>query len=152
MEEQSGEAVTVPVPKENISIAFTGYGPGKQHDGSVKIKESTLAHTRGIFSGTVTFDMATISTTPDKLVEHLKSKDFFDVTVYPTASFMITGGTTSEIKGTLTIRGISKPATLPLEWDAVTESYKSTVRVNMEDFGIKQTFANSEFVVTISVK
>ncbi len=151
-EEQEGTAPSVLVSHENITVAFTGYGPGKQHDGTVKIKASTLAHTRGVFSGSVTFDMATIATTPDKLVEHLKSKDFFDVAVHPTASFMITGGTTSEIKGTLTIKGVSKPATLPIEWDAVSESYKSTVRVNMEDFGIKQTFADKEFVVTISVK
>lgn len=151
-EEQTTDAPSTLVRPEQIVVAFTGYGPGKQHDGTISVKESTLSHTRGIFSGSVTFDMSTISTTPEQLVNHLKSKDFFDIAVYPTASFMITGGTTSEVNGTLTIKGVSKPVTLPIEWDAVAEAYKSTVRVNMEEFGIKQTFADKEFVVKLTIK
>ena len=148
----SGETRITP---ERIEIAFTGYGPGgKIEHGSVKAKESTLVRTGGVFSGGVVFDMNTITSVPvkDQLITHLKSDDFFNVAVHPTAVFTITSATQAQIKGTLTMKGITKEVTLPISHESATGVYSSTVRVNMEAFGIKQTFTDKEFLLEVSVK
>ena len=57
-----------------------------------------------------------ISVTSDHLTGHLKSKDFFDVDKYPTATFTSTAvtahGMTATISGLLTVKGKSTPVTL----------------------------------------
>lgn len=140
------------VSADRVSVSFKGYGPGKEHEGTVGVKESTLSLQEGVFSGAVVLDMATIASSPDQLVTHLKSADFFDVTKYPAATFTIGEATTAFVKGVLTMKGVSQAVTLPVSYDATTKQYSSTVKINMELFGIKQTFANKEFVVNITVK
>lgn len=152
-------AAEVPVKEEAISadrivVSFTGYGPGKEEHGTVKAKSSTLAHTGLVFKGGVVFDMTSISDNAGKalLEKDLKSTKFFDVAKYPTATFTVTNTTGSQVKGDLTIKGVTVPVTLPVVYDAATSTYSSTTRVNMELFGIKQTFADKEFVLTVTVK
>jgi hypothetical protein len=148
-------APTVLIPASDIAVLFTGYGPGgKVENGSLKVKESTLTNTRGVFGGSVVFDMNTITSVPikDTLIKHLKSSDFFDAAKYPTATFAITGATSTEIKGDLTMKGITQPVTLPVAHNATTGAYTSKIRINMELFGIKQTFTDKEFVLDITVK
>ncbi len=140
------------VPAGNISIAFSGYGPGKQHDGTVAVKSSTLKNDNGTFSGGIVIDMNAITSSPAQMVSHLKTDAFFDTAKYPTATFAITSSTKSEIKGNLTLKGVSKAVTLPVTYDATAKTYTSTVRINMELFGIKQTFADKEFVVKVTIK
>ena len=50
--------------------------------------------------------------TPEKLVGHLSSADFFDVENFPTAKFEITSVEGNTAKGMLTIRGISHEETV----------------------------------------
>jgi len=137
-----------------ISVKYSGYGPGgKEEHGSVSAKESTLVRADDVFSGSVTFDMNSITSVPVKetLINHLKSKEFFDADTYPTATFVIAGATALQIKGDLTLRGITQSVTLPIT-KVSDGSYSSTVRVNMELFGIKQTFADKEFVLELAVR
>jgi polyisoprenoid-binding protein YceI len=65
----------------------------------------------------VNIKVNTINTGIPKLDEHLKSKAFFDVDQYPTATFVsdkvkVTGKTTAKVTGILTVHGVSKPVTL----------------------------------------
>ena len=136
----------------DIAVAFTGYGPGKSHDGTISVKESTLVRTGENFKGSVVFDMNSINSTPDRLVTDLKSSRFFDAAKYPTATFTVTESTGDQLKGNLTIKGVTQPVTLPIAYDVATSSFTSTVRVNMELFGIKQALADKDFVVKITVK
>ena len=50
--------------------------------------------------------------TPEKLVGHLKSTDFFDVENYPEATFVITGAGDNSVTGMMTIRGITHEETV----------------------------------------
>src|SRR5690606_35721546 len=72
----------------------------------------------------------------DKLVNHLKSDDFFGVEKYPTAKFEITkvvsqGNDQYLVTGNLTIKATTKeiefPATIKAEGEALTASAQITV-------------------------
>lgn len=143
------------IEANRITANYTGYGPaGKVENGSVSVSNSSLVKVGNRFEGSVVFDMNTITSAPvkDMLIRHLKSADFFDVEKYPTTTFDITSSTDTEIKGNLTMKGFTKQVTLPVKYDSTTGVYSSTVRVNMEDYGIKQAFTDNEFVLTVSVK
>ena len=87
------------------------------HDGTFHALEGNLQFTEGqLAGGKVTFDIATLKVTnmPEddenyaKLTGHLLSPDFFDAEQFPNATFEITNVSEDEIKGNLTIKGISK--------------------------------------------
>ncbi|MBP7497411.1 MAG: YceI family protein [Bacteroidales bacterium] len=91
------------------------------HEGNISLKAGSLKIEKDkIISGSFTIDMNTIVCTDlkdkeynDKLTGHLKSSDFFDVAKFNTATFTINkpvdiSKAVTEIKGTLTIKGISK--------------------------------------------
>lgn len=76
-----------------------------------------------IVGGQITMDMTTITPTdenydekagktPEKLVSHLSSDDFFAVDRYPTATFKITGTKENMVLGELTIRGKTNAETI----------------------------------------
>jgi polyisoprenoid-binding protein YceI len=78
----------------------------------VKTFEASL--TDGLLSGSA--QIASLELKDENLRAHLLAPDFFDAEVYPTVSFTTTSsdvrGTTVVFEGEVTIRGISKPATL----------------------------------------
>lgn len=101
------------------------------HNGTVKLKSGKIALNKGaITGGDFEIDMTTLDNedipagkTRDKLVGHLKSDDFFGVEKFPTAQFKITkvkafpkpkpDGSTHNISGKLTIKGITHPVAFP---------------------------------------
>ncbi len=91
------------------------------HSGDVKLTDGTVTVTDGkITGGNFTVDLTTINPTdenydsekdrtPEKLVGHLSSDDFFAVEQHPEATFEITGSEGSTVIGNLTIRGKTNP-------------------------------------------
>jgi polyisoprenoid-binding protein YceI len=79
---------------------------------------------------------------------HVKAADFFDVEKYPTASFASTGvrkdGEKYVIDGEFTLRGVTKPVELKLEFNGVNPGmghgevagFEASVVLNRKDFGI----------------
>ena len=79
---------------------------------------------------------------------HLKAADFFDVEKYPTASFVSTGvrtdGDDYVLDGEFTLRGVTKPIELKLEFNGVNPGmghgevagFEASVVLNRKDFGI----------------
>ena len=68
----------------------------------------------------VTVDAASIDFGHAKLNEHAKSPDMFDVSKFPTATYKGTlagfkNGAPTEVKGELTLHGITKPVTLKID-------------------------------------
>ena len=97
-----------------------------------------------------TIKIADIVTGLPELDKHLKSKLFFDVEHFPTATFVskkidITGKSTAKVEGILTLHGISKPVTLnvvmnkvgqnPIN-DKTTVGFSATTDIKRSDFGI----------------
>lgn len=92
---------------------------------------------------------ASVSTGNDDRDAHLKSADFFDVEHYPTITFASTGvkprrENTWELAGDLTVRGITRPITLQVDFDGGSASpmgderigFSAATDVNREDFGL----------------
>ena len=121
----------------------------------------------GIFSlptGTLTLDpknptaakvsveipIANLNTGVPKLNEHLATAQFFDAAKFPTASFVSTGvkvdGTTADISGNLTIKGITKPVVLdatfygagtpPMGAKKPMIGFNATTTIKRSDFGL----------------
>ena len=80
--------------------------------------------------------------------EHVKSADFFDVEKYPTATFVSTGvradGDDYVLDGDFTLKGVTKPVALTLEFNGVNPGmghgevagFEASVVLNRKDFGI----------------
>ncbi|MEJ7935632.1 YceI family protein [Sphingobium sp. AN558] len=68
----------------------------------------------------VTVPVANLTTGIPALDQHLAKPEFFDAAKFPTATFVSTAvkveGTSAEIAGNLTIKGITKPVTLDAEF------------------------------------
>jgi polyisoprenoid-binding protein YceI len=95
----------------------------------------------------VEVDVSSINTGIGKRDEHLRSADFFDAAKYPkivfTANQARREGGKLLLKGTLTLRGVSKPVEIPFQEaqglngaDTPTWSYRAAVPLNRLDFGL----------------
>jgi polyisoprenoid-binding protein YceI len=96
----------------------------------------------------VAIDMASISSGDASRDAHLRSADLFDVEQYPTATFRSTGltvdGSTGALSGELTIKGVTRPVTLAVDflgevtdpWGGERAIFSAGGRINREDWGI----------------
>lgn len=108
---------------EKHRISWTGSMPAATHEGLLSPKTAKIAiDEKGqIKTLMVELDMQSIDVTDlegssrKKLINHLRSEDFFHVEKYPTAGFTLTSHEGDKMQGTLTIRGVSKPFTLPVK-------------------------------------
>lgn len=124
---------------------------------------TTVRGSLGAVSGTITFDpdtpaisaveatidVAGISTGVEDRDNHLRSGDFFDVENYPHIVFKSTdvevlNNGEANITGDLTIRDVTKPVTLKVEYLGSGNSpfgdtragFEATTSINREDFGL----------------
>jgi polyisoprenoid-binding protein YceI len=89
-----------------------------------------------------------ITTNNEQRDAHIKSADFFDVDNYPTATFSSTGlranGDGYVLDGEFTLKGVTKPISLELEFNGVNPGmghgevagFEASVVLNRKDFGI----------------
>lgn len=96
----------------------------------------------------VDIDMASVSSGDQSRDDHLRSPDFFDVENHPTATFRSTAvsvaGTTGRIFGNLTIRGVTNPVVLDVEylghatdpWANERSVFSASATINREDWGL----------------
>ena len=98
----------------------------------------------------VTVDMNSIDFGMPKLNDHAKSAELFDAAKYPTATFTgkftkFNGASPTEIDGTLTMHGVTKPVTLKIDSFLCKQNPMSkkevcgadaTGTINRADFGV----------------
>jgi polyisoprenoid-binding protein YceI len=92
------------------------------HTGNIKMSAASLKMAGGaVTAGSFTIDMKSMvptdsgynkEKTPEMLVGHLSSPDFFDVATNPTSTFEIKSVEGNTIKGMLTVRGKSNEETI----------------------------------------
>ncbi len=132
-----------------------------------KVRHLTVSNVKGDFSkakGVVTLDdqditkltveltidAASVNTGHAKRDEHLRSPDFFDVTQYPTITFVSkkaikAGMNKLKVIGNLTIHGTTKEITVDVEaptpevkdpWGNFRRGATATANINRRDFGL----------------
>lgn len=131
------------------------------------VRHMMISKVRGSFenfSGTVNFnpadlaagsievsiDAASINTRNEQRDGHLKSADFLDAETYPTITFKSTGATLSganegQLLGDLTIRGVTKPVALDVEyagtalspWGLTSAGFSAATKINRKDWGLE---------------
>jgi polyisoprenoid-binding protein YceI len=94
-------------------------------------------------------DIASVDTNQNQRDEHLKSADFFDAAKYPKISFKSTSFTKDgddeyTLVGDLTIKDVTKPVTLAVEFGGSTADFygntkagfEITGKINRKEFGL----------------
>ncbi|MGV0675404.1 YceI family protein [Mycolicibacterium fortuitum] len=102
----------------------------------------------GTPSVSATIDVNSIDTRNEQRDAHVRSADFFDAEHYPTATFASTGvrpdGDDYIVDGDFTLKGVTKPVSLKLEYNGVNPGmgqgavagFEASVVLNRKDFGI----------------
>jgi polyisoprenoid-binding protein YceI len=96
----------------------------------------------GDVKGVVTVAAASVDTKNSKRDKHLRSADFFDIDNHPDISFAVDGASPADggvrVTGSLTIRGITRPAALNATVSSVDGelSLDGELDVNRTDFGM----------------
>jgi polyisoprenoid-binding protein YceI len=96
-----------------------------------------------------TIEVASVNTREPKRDDHLRSADFFDAAKFPQMTFRSTkvekvSATKAKLTGDLTLRGVTKPVTLDVEytapvkspWGATVVGAVATGKINRQDFGV----------------
>lgn len=120
---------------------------GSFRDFAVKVEtvEANPAASRVTF----TIQAASIDTGNADRDKHLRSADFFDVEKFPTITFVSTaiapkGNNRFDVTGTLTMHGVSKEITLPVEFTGTMKDpmgntkagFDTSTTLNRKDYGI----------------
>jgi polyisoprenoid-binding protein YceI len=129
-------------------MVSTVRGQFRKYGGSVKIDPKDF--TRSTFEGEV--DVASIDTGNPDRDNHLRTGDFFDAPNHPKIRFRSTrvegkagaGGDEYRVTGDLTIRGVTRPVTLDVEFHGTQKNHYGTTvagvtargTINRKDFGV----------------
>ncbi|WP_407520020.1 YceI family protein [Methylobacterium oryzisoli] len=139
------------------SIRFSGVQVGTAFSGRFERFEARIAFDAEkpeAGRATVLIDLASARTGDAQRDQALPQKDWFDVRSVPQARFEATrfvarGGGDYDAVGTLTIRGASRPLTLPFHLDLDGGQARATGRVTLvrTDFGVGQgAWASGQWV------
>ena len=98
----------------------------------------------------MTIQAASFSTGDANRDAHVKSADFLEVETYPTLAFKSTsikpaGGNRYKVTGDFTVRDVTRPLTLDVEFEGVVQDpygnqrigFSATGEINREEFGVK---------------
>lgn len=110
----------------------------------------------------VTIAMASVNSGDQSRDDHLRSEDFFDVDRWPEARFVSTSvvwaGTSGEVTGNLTIKEVTRPVVLAVEylghvvdpWDNHRAVFTATSTIDREDWDLTWNLplANGGLVVS----
>ena len=124
----------------NVSGQFTKF------DVDVQTQDEDFMTAKLVF----TADVDSVTTGNEQRDGHLKSADFLDVTNYPQLKFVATkyesvdNDGSYELYGDLTIRGVTKPVKLDVEfggiikdpWGHARAGFSISGKINRKDFGL----------------
>ncbi|WP_310397357.1 YceI family protein [Hymenobacter sp.] len=114
--------------------------------GTIRLREGSVV-TAGqvVRAARVVVDMATIAHEQAPLAEHLRNADFFDVAKFPTAVFELTEFRAGKARGTLTLKGTTKPVEFPVTVTPAPDGglrLRGTATLDRTEFGINYNSAS----------
>lgn len=112
----------------------------------------------------VEIDVASVDSNHADRDKHLRNADFLDVKTYPKASFVSTkvektGENTAKVTGDFTLKGITKPVVLDVNyigggkdpWGGYRQGFEATTQFPLKDFGIDYDLGPASQVVDIYI-
>jgi polyisoprenoid-binding protein YceI len=145
----------------NAKIDFVGTKPsGDKHDGGFKQFAGKMEMAdQGPSKIAIDIETDSLWSDAEKLTNHLKGSDFFEVQAYPKATFVstkivskATGGSTHEVTGDLTLHGATKSITFPIKVTGGDEIILSSdFTISRKEFGITYGEGMIDDAVQISV-
>jgi len=111
--------------------------------------ELTVAEDLGLSGATATIQTASVDTRNETRDNHLRSAEILDVERYPAMTFVTAGvradGDRHLVDGTLTIRNVTRPVTLEVEfngsgtdpWGGTRVGFTASTQVSRKDYGIE---------------
>lgn len=113
----------------------------------------------------LTIRATSIDTRNEQRDEHLRSNEFFAMDTHPTITFVSTAVTPAgpidfEITGDLTIKGVTRPVTVPFQFHGVATDpfgnrragFEGSVTINRKDYGVTWNAALETGGVLVSDK
>lgn len=147
----SDAGLTLPLSPENTRIEFVGTHVGEKPDprkgsfGNFTGKLQVDPASQTLQSVSLDIETASLQTEFDKLTDHLKSPDFFDVRNHPKATFQSTKIEPAadkagkfQITGNLTLHGVTKEISAPasLQIGPTGPSLRSELTLDRSEFGM----------------
>ena len=142
-------------------LEWTGKKLGGEHYGEIQLASGYLTFTKNkLTGGTFEIDMTSITCVDitdvksnKRLVDHLKSDDFFSVNKFPLTRFEITkveykSKTDCIVTGNLTIKAKSNPLTFPVTFNIINDVMTASATMNFDrskydiKFGSQSFFEN----------
>jgi len=130
---------------KHLMIA-TVSGIFKKFDATIDVNEEDLSDAQISFEA----DVDSVDTKNEQRDTHLKSDDFFNAESFPKLTFKSTsikndGGNEYKVTGDLTVRDITKPVTLQVEyngkvtdpWGQERMGFELNGKINRKEFGLK---------------
>lgn len=171
-EGSAAEEVVVESPEPRVfvfesesKIGFIGSKPTALHKGSFGNFTGffTVLGDRIDVDGVhrVSIDMASVTTDEDKLTEHLKGEDFFDVKKFPVTTFTLlkmnaseaqssAGANGYDVVGLLDLHGVKKkitfPATVVVGEDSDSLAMRAKFSIDRKQFGIEYAGAADDLI------
>ncbi|HEY1381301.1 MAG TPA: YceI family protein [Gemmataceae bacterium] len=144
-------------------IEFVGTKKDGMHTGGFRKFTGTIDAPDGDFAKaklTVEIDTNSIYTDNEKLTQHLKSPDFFDVRTHPKATFTATmirpvrgdGATTHLVTGDLTLHGVKKSLTIPVQVGPSDRGLGLTATFTIRRKDFDMTFGEGQVNNDVTVK
>jgi polyisoprenoid-binding protein YceI len=143
---------TYTVDTKKSTVVWLGKKVTGEHTGNISLNSGKVeVADKTIKSAEFEMDMNSITCTDltdatynGKLIGHLKSEDFFNTAKYPTATFVLKsatdkGNSNYEVKGDLTIKGITKEVSFPsvIKMEGKTFVAVSTITIDRTKYDIK---------------
>jgi polyisoprenoid-binding protein YceI len=136
------------------------------HTGLLKLTEGSFTVDSGkVTAGSFTAALNTMKvtdqnydekkgSTPEKLIGHLSSPDFFDVATYPTATFVVSGvNADGKIAGKLTVRGVTNEEVLEnVVIDTVSGTANASLTFDRQKYGVAWAHPLKDMVLENEIK
>jgi polyisoprenoid-binding protein YceI len=116
-------------------------GDFKQYEGAIEYDGKEISSLK--FD--ITIEVASIDTKIEKRDDHLRSADFFEAEKFPTIKFVSTAikninGKKFDVVGKLTVKGITKEVTIPMQFNGAATSPWGQSLIGLEgEFKIDRT-------------
>ncbi len=162
---QGNSAEKTDIDLRQSKLEWTGKKLGGEHYGEIQLSSGNLTFTKNkLTGGSFEMDMASITCADitdtksnKRLIDHLKSEDFFSVVRFPTSKFVITNvepKSTNEytVTGNLTIKGKTNPITFTAKVNSINNQIvaEATLTFDRSKYDVK--FGSQSFFENLGDK